>query len=108
MTAPDLTGRMARCCYDQGTGMEPHQQRYGGPPPVPSSLDLPFFEYQGPGSRFATEHCRHCGYHLDAHDPERTRASDGRTAMQFAHCPGFEERDPADEDKYYCGCWGWD
>ena len=107
----DLTGRMARCAYDPHTDATTgHSGRYdAGPSLRPSDEGLPFFEYLGPGSRFATETCGHCGYNLAAHDPATTLARDGKTAMQFAGCPGFEPRGPADEDKYYCGaCWGWD
>lgn len=64
--APDLTGRMARCSYDNGGGE--HRPGRAGmgwraqPQPVESSTSLPFFAYR----------------------PDEA------------------------EDRYYCGCWGWD
>ena len=108
---PDLTGRMARCTYDPNTdATSGHTGRYAaGPSLKPSSEGLPFFEYLGPGSRYATESCGHCGYNLAAHDPATAPRRLGQpTAVERAKCPGFEPRGPADEDKYYCGCWGWD
>ena len=108
--AVDLTGRMARCSYDQNTDATTgHTGRYeAGPSLKPSDPRLPFFEYLGPGSRFATETCGNCGYSEQAHDPERTLSQFGSVVEQ-GKCPGFEARGPADEDKYYCGaCWGWD
>lgn len=78
---PDLSGRMAKCC-------DKSQVR-------PSSFDLAFFEYQGPGSRESTEMCK-CGYHLVAHTSGRSK------------CKTFVARGPREFDRYYCGHAGWD
>lgn len=84
---PDLTGRTAHCAY-------------GKHAPRPSSLDLPFFEFLGSGSREATDLCK-CGYTKSAH--ERDRKYRVPTS-----CKGFEPRGPNEFDRYYCGCRGWD
>lgn len=54
---PDLTGRKASCSY-----------RPAGHADVPSSYDLAFFEYRGPGSPEATAKCK-CGMHESTHWP---------------------------------------
>lgn len=77
---PDLTGRTATC---------------SGHAPKPSSFDLAFFEFLGAGSRNATEICK-CGYTKIAHDNGRVK------------CKQFIARGPAEFDRYYCGCRGWD
>lgn len=89
---PDLTGRMARCmCGKQ----------------KPSSLDLAFFEYRGPGSRNAVHSCI-CGYYDVAHD---LLAAD---PVKYRHvravkCGGtFAPRGDVGTDSFYCGCRGWD
>lgn len=51
---PNLDGRIARC-YCGNTR--------------PSSLDLAFFEYRGPGSRESIERCK-CGFFWIAHQPK--------------------------------------
>ncbi len=92
---PDLTGRMAKCCK---TGI------------VPSSQDLAFFVYCGPGSREATDYCK-CGYALCAHQPEymaRNVASNHKTVVEQGKCTGFVARGPLEFDRYYCGHSGWD
>lgn len=81
---PDLTGRDARCGY--GCGAE-----------RPSSPDLPFFEYHGPGSREATVICE-CGHNITAHTREGS----------MCKCTSFKRRGPRETDSYYCGCRGWD
>ena len=75
---PDLTGRTARC----GCGAE-----------EPSSEDLPFFRYRGPGSPEYMRYCV-CGYHerADCH-----RSGD----CEFTPSPNHP-------DEFYCGCRGWD
>lgn len=110
-TEPNLEGRQAKCAY--------HGQRtstrgsYGGGNECnygqreakvctcvqPSSKELPFFEFQGEGSREAVEMCKHCWYAKVAHEKDR-RSSDV--------CTHFEPRGPAQFDKFYCGCAGWD
>lgn len=79
-TAPDLSGRTARC----ECGVE-----------RPSSPSLAFFEHCGPGSREATDICN-CGYARVAHTAGRVK------------CPTFMARGPLDNDRFYCGCRGWD
>lgn len=81
--------RMARC----GCGEE-----------RPSSPDLAFFEFQGPGSHHAEERCKHCFYSLTAH----------LLSPVPAHLVGqidtheFEPRGDVGYDRFYCGCRGWD
>jgi hypothetical protein len=85
---PDLTGRTAECAYlPRG-----HADK-------PSSFDLAFFEYRGPGCLDAERLCK-CGYARSAHeDPARRRN---------LKCKTFSPHGPWDTDKYYCGCRGWD
>lgn len=82
---PNLEGRMARC----GCGRT-----------VPSSLDLPFFEWRGDGSYEATHSCKHCGYFESAHKTGKPH---------LKHCEhDFEPRGDFGLDAYYCGHAGWD
>lgn len=82
---PSLEGRTARCGYYSHCRHE-----------EPSAYTLAFFEYNGAGSRAATEYCR-CGYQRVAHE------------IGLAHdCKAFEPRGPREHDTYYCGCYGWD
>lgn len=79
----NLVGRVARCsCLKT----------------APSDTSLAFFEYLGPGSRDAVEHCAVCNYHVRAHEPGKTQAGHGFT-------PKAEGKP---EDRFYCGCRGWD
>jgi hypothetical protein len=80
---PDLTGRVARCCNADSER--------------PSSTDLAFFEYRGPGSKRSMEQCE-CGYLRIAHDKPHVQRQ----------CEGFTPRGPFQYDTYYCGCRGWD
>lgn len=86
---PDLAGREAAC----GAKC----------PVVPSSFDLAFFEYLGPGSVKSFRVCKHCGYFEEAHTDE-IRAKHKRGAP----CETFEQHGPWEHDRYYCGCKGWD
>lgn len=80
---PDLTGRMANCAY-------------GNHAIQPSDPEkLAFFEYRGPGSRWATDYCK-CGFAKIAHDEGRVK------------CKTFTPRGPNERDLHYCGCHGWD
>lgn len=91
---PDLTGRVAECAYlPRG-----HADR-------PSSYDLAFFEYRGPGSREATQYCK-CGMSRTAHD-DAGRIAPRKYAMLMRGCAGFTAKGPQN-DKHYCGCHGWD
>lgn len=75
-----------------------------------TDADLAFFEYTGLGSPDATDRCV-CGYHRVAHDPEEMakRVPGNRTTVvQDGKCTGFRARGPAQYDRYYCGCRGWD
>ena len=77
---------------------------------VPSSPDLAFFEDCGPGSKVATGSCV-CGYYECAHDPAymaKNVSSNRRTVVEQGKCGGFRARGPLEDDRYYCGCWGWD
>lgn len=97
--APDLTGRIARCAHAAHGGCKNER---------PSSVDLPFFKYRGPGSRDATDICV-CGYAYVAHTVEgmaRNVPSNRKTVIQDGRCPGgkFVARGPHPTDTYYCGC----
>ena len=81
---PDLTKRRAKCAY-------------GNHAIVNSSLDLPFFEYLGPGSYTAENACK-CGYNKMAHNQPKSTCK----------CKHFVPRGPLEFDRYYCGCYGWD
>lgn len=59
--SPDLSGRFAKCFYMDCSSVKP------------SSLDLPFFEYMGPGSPETQRKCV-CGYYQIAHE-QRWRAT---------------------------------
>lgn len=90
---PDLTGRMARCAYFKDCGNE-----------QPSSMDLWFFEFLGPGGA-EEKHCNICGYYAVAHElinPGTGRPRPERTAHDFVPRP------PRDTDRYYCACRGTD
>lgn len=95
-----LEGRTARC----GCGRT-----------QPSTADhLAFFEFIGEGSRYATQSCRHCGYHDVAHQPEHMETLvhiGGKrrpTVVEDGRCPGFEPAGAHEFDTFYCGCRGWD
>lgn len=87
---PSLEGRVAECAY--------------GGAIVPSSFDLPFFEYHGPGSMEATEGCQ-CGYFKVAHEYDPRRVSPEPIKCRVG---GFTPRGDTGKDRYYCGCRGWD
>lgn len=89
---PDLSNRKAKCCSEKTI--------------KPSSYDLPFFEYRGPGSRVARLQCE-CGYMKKPHD--------NAIPHVLKHCANqndglalFRARGPFEYDLYYCGCRGWD
>lgn len=110
---PDLTGRFAICGYATKRDGSKHTA-------IPSSYDLAFFVYKGPGSTWAVEKCK-CGYLKAAHEPDpagreypNARARKGfGTKMnaaggQLIEDHAFEPIGPAEFDEYYCGCYGWD
>lgn len=98
----DLTGRTARCTYYPKGG-----KHFRCPEPVPSDPGLAFFEYRGPGSEHAVRQCLHCGYRDVAHpDLYPLNPATGKPNQDRGH--SFEPRGPAEQDVYYCGCWGWD
>ena len=82
---PDLTHRVSRCVYCG------HEE--------PSSYALAFFEYRGRGSRYATHYCK-CGRLDIAHHSVLTN--------NHAPCTRFRAAGPAQHDRHYCGCRGWD
>lgn len=90
VAAPDLTGRSAGCIYRCGAVRA-------------SSIDLPFFEFRGEGSREATERCFTCGMFAVAHG--EVNAATGRAGIT-SH--PFIAAGPDDFDKFYDGCLGWD
>lgn len=97
--APDLTGRVASCAY---CGKE-----------EPSSEELAFFIYRGPGSSYATDLCVKCRYRRMAHTkqfaPGATVPSPNLTVIERGYCDGFVARaEGLATDEYFCGCRGWD
>ena len=103
-TGPDLTDRRARCAYFGKGGFRSYECNYQKRTgctrakctcELPSDAALPFFEYHGPGSPWATTMCRHCKYYQSAHQ-RNSRA-----------CSHFEPMGDA-PDKFFCGCAGWD
>lgn len=97
---PSLEGREARCgCFKV----------------IPSSWNLAFFEYRGPGSRFATETCRVCGMNRDIHP---SQGGTGRftgvhkdeiiTYLCENNGKGVFTPGAHQYDSYYCGHSGWD
>lgn len=97
---PSLEGRFAKCAYfknNQGRYLRP-----GGHEPVPSDYGLAFFEYLGPDSEYAKTYCGKCGMHLKAHTEEAMARN------RSLKCDTFEPIGPAEFDRYYCGCLGWD
>lgn len=104
---PDLTGRRARCTYfDESIGKckPTRHTRFTNPTNSERASDpgLPFFEYMGPGSEHATQTCK-CRYHAVAHlNPNPLTGRPGITNHKF------EPIGPAEFDRFYCGCWGWD
>lgn len=107
---PSLADRKARCAY-YGKTTSPRGSYGGGNEcnygqrnaqrctcEQPSSPELPFFEYLGPGSPYALTMCK-CGYYEVAHGP----------AARFpAKCKRFEPVGAQPFDKFFCGCQGWD
>lgn len=93
-------GRTARCTYygKQPRKNECDQCRKNGVCQCekPSSPDLAFFVFQGEASPYATEICK-CGMHKIAHRPTGN-----------CKCQNFVAQGPAQHDRYYCGCKGWD
>jgi len=87
---PSLEGRIATCAYGE------HGAK-------PSSPDLAFFEYRGPGSRSAEDTCE-CGYYRGAHAFEASRVSPEPIKCSVG---GFKARGDRG-DLHYCGCRGWD
>lgn len=81
----ELAGRRARCRCGRTTL---------------SSAVLEHFEYQGPGSRAATEVCI-CGYHKLAHHED---IQNGAVSPTLRNCPGFQPRGDPGYDLYWCGC----
>lgn len=110
VAAPDLTGRFAKCTYD--TGRPGHGRYYheGDHTPRPSSPNLAFFEYKGPGSLWAFEHCKNCNSVYAAHVNKKKFANDERQHRNFGKvCDNFISAEtPAEFDEFYCGCFGWD
>jgi hypothetical protein len=88
VSPPSLEGRIAVC---------PHCKKT-----KPSSPELAFFEYRGPGS----DNCSKCGYKAVAHSNlYPTNPVTGRANPVKDH-----NFDPAgkETDVFYDGCFGWD
>jgi len=89
---PDLTGRIATCCGETSW--------------KPSSFQLAFFEYRGPGSKVALTTCKHCHYSEFAHTNKAKQTERGRKNNNI--CDSYLPNGPWEMDRYYCGCRGWD
>lgn len=86
---PELAGRQSQCSYCKRLR--------------PSSTDLAFFEFEGIGSRWATEKCSVCHMNKSVHaviNPTTGRA--GVTDHTFI------PMGPREFDSHYDGCQGWD
>lgn len=89
----DITERRARCGYG-GCGRV-----------QTSSRGLAFYEYKGPGSKYATKTCGNCGMHEVTHmeiNPSTKRPGHKHGVCEFTPTGG------AEYDEFYCGCRGWD
>lgn len=104
---PDLTGRMAKCFYSHERSGRADRHQNPGKSPVPSSYDLVFFEYQGVGSREATNICV-CGYAKVAHDNNGGACPDRLLSKTKSPSKKFTPKGPQEFDRFYCGCFGWD
>jgi hypothetical protein len=90
----DGTIRMAKCAYCDRT--EPSANRES----------LAFFEDLGEGSYEATNSCKNCRYHEIAHGPDGNPNSvSGRSKFV---CEEFTPQGDRGQDRFYCGCRGWD
>lgn len=104
---PWLEGRIAKCAYDHENN--PHEDSR-----VPSSLGLAFFEYRGLGSRDSEDLCGHegCGYgkvaHVGPYLGSWLKNADGSPNGRAISDHEFTPHGPWEEDRYYCGCRGWD
>lgn len=96
--SPDLSGRMAECTY---CGKR-----------VPSSVNLPFFEYKGPGSLCAETKCHVCGYYTKGIPLKNGKLCYCNTNKPIPSvCINKGKKcvyGPLEYDEYYCGCRGWD
>lgn len=118
-----LFGREARCACGTVAPSSDHQR-------------LAFFQFRGPGSRAATEHCLHCRYFEVAHEAKRCDGCDGTGSTRWhkvcprckgrgelgpaarmrdpegtsalVACPGFEPHGAFEYDTWYCGHAGFD
>jgi hypothetical protein len=88
---PSLEDRFAHCVYGKHARVE-------------SDWKLPFFEYRGPGSPHGQDTCSSCHYARAVHERKaRTNEPHLRSV-----CNEFKPIESAEEDLYYCGCFGWD
>ena len=96
---------------------------------APSSPRLAFFTYRGPGSAHAREQCGAlaerntpaerrmpndtlCAFTIHAHRAGESYDRNVREGRYSASWPAltheFVPRGPAEHDRFYCGCRGWD
>ncbi len=95
-----LVGREAVCTYSHADEIWTAEFAENSlmPSPQPSSVTLPYFEYRGDGSIWALAYCANCNLGKSLHyDASRS----GHTT-----CGDFDERGPATNDAFYCGCRG--
>ena len=88
----DLTNRKAKCADCTKV--------------VDSNESLAFFEFQGEGSRRASDYCGNCGMAKTAHISKNAGTIHHSVASSV--CDEFEPRGAMEFDNYYCGCRGWD
>lgn len=91
-TLPLIVGRKARCTYQCENSI------------MDSDTILPFFEYRGEGSKYATEICKNCNFHFIAHERKKV---DG-LHVHPKICDNFVPNGAHEFDVYYNGCEGWD
>jgi hypothetical protein len=83
----DLSKRQSKCSYCSVT--------------EPSSTDLPFFEYLGPGSHHSQTTCINCGRHKNFHSKDHWAYKEGQ-------CIDFRPGHVREYDNHYNGCRGFD
>ncbi len=95
---PDLSGRLAKCT------MCGRKEK--------SSIDLPFFEYRGLGSRTSENQCHICGYFTKGKPLKNGKFcyhNSDKPIPNVCINKGKECKYGIFEyDLYYCGCRGWD
>lgn len=100
---PDLTGRFAKCAYNNPNNPDAVKTHMNEP--IPSSMNLAFFEFKGEGSLAAVRKCKNCWFMDVGHEITDWHKEHDSTCQ---HCDHFEPHGAYEFDEYYCGCRGWD